>query len=430
MKPNSYHAVLESCVLFLAALLIALAAGAQTPQAPIYKFKNPVLISGTGGQVNAVYRFPNVLTAGSGANMDALVKIQNKVGNITLVNIDRTADGYNEAFQPEFSVGASSNAYFDFQITFVLANTSTSASQPMVDVSALDVDGLDTLGYTLKEFNRVDMSGGVCSFNLMGSQLTISQTGGAFDGRNFTGILFGALVDTLAKEVMFSVSNTNVNSFTFRAGANNLFPAAMSRYASLYFKRFNYPQNVILSVRSLASFSGVSADNGRNLKWSLTDGNNATSVVLEKSFTGNSFLAVSEFRVNMDGNSQKELSYFDSKNAESLVYYRLKIIAKDGKVQYSNTLRFDSEKNDLSELAVYPSLVQSVTTLNYTSKEKQAAVIMVTDMSGRTVKQQNVLLQEGSNSIQVSGFDQYRKGNYFVSVISASQKSSKQIVVR
>jgi hypothetical protein len=84
----------------------------------------------------------------------------------------------------------------------------------------------------------------------------------------------------------------------------------------------------------------------------------------------------------------------------------------------------------VSQLAVYPSLVQSATTVNYTSKEKQAAVIMVTDMSGRTVKQQDVLLQEGTNSIQVKGFDQYRKGNYIVSVISAGQKSAKQIVVR
>src|SRR5580765_5291938 len=98
MKANRTIAVLEAILLVLA-LLTAIIVGAQAT-APLYKFKNPTLISGTGGQINAVYRFPGVKT--TGGNLDALVKIQNKVGNITLDNIDRTADGYAEAFQPQY----------------------------------------------------------------------------------------------------------------------------------------------------------------------------------------------------------------------------------------------------------------------------------------------------------------------------------------
>jgi|GEM_PF-661178 len=425
MKANRTIAVLEAILLVLA-LLTAIIVGAQAT-APLYKFKNPVLISGTGGQLNAVYRFPGVKT--TGGNVDALVKIQNKVGNITLDNIDRTADGYSEAFQPQYTMGANSTGYFEFLITFVIGGTSTPVNQPAVDVSGLDIDGYDTLGYTLKEFNRVDMGGGICSFNLMGSQLVLSHPGTAFDGNNFTGVLFGALVDTLAKEVMFSVQNANVTSFIYRVGSNNGFPAAMSRYASLYFKKFNYPQNVILAVRNLASFSGSAANNGKNLKWTLTEGNDAATIVLEKSLTGSSFLYFNEFQ-NVAGTSQKEFSYIDNNDANGLAYYRLKIITKTGKIEYSNILRLGSEKNNANQLAVYPSLVQSATTVSYTSNEKTAAVIMVSDMSGRTVKQQNVLLEKGTNSIQVSGFEQYRKGNYVVTVAAAGQKSAKQIVVQ
>jgi len=426
MKTDRTLLLLEAIVLVLA-LLITIVVGAQPP---IFKFKNPTLVSGTAGQVNAVYRFPNVKTSGSGTNADALVKITNKVGNITLVNIDRTADGYSEAFQPEYQIGASSNAYMDFQITFVQTGTNTPMSQPVVELSALDIDGLDTLGYTLKEFNRIDAGGGVCSFNLMNSQLTIYQTGTAFEGDNFTGILFGALVDTLAKEVMYSVSNVNVTSMTFRAGANNLFPAAMSRYASVYFKKFNYPQGVVLAARNLSSFSGSSVNNKRNLKWTLTEGNDAAGIVLEKSANGTSFQTLAEFRANFEDKSTNEFSYSDSKDFDETAYYRLAIFNKEGKVQYSNVLHFAAEKNTMDQLAVYPSMVQSATTINYTSKERQSAVIMVTDLSGRTVKQQNVLLQEGTNSIQVSGFDQYRKGNYIVSVATGTQRTAKQIVVQ
>ncbi|MDP4261935.1 MAG: T9SS type A sorting domain-containing protein [Bacteroidota bacterium] len=418
MKTNS---ILAGALFFL---ILFFSVGARS-QAPIYKFKTPTLISGTGGQVNAVYRFPNVNTG-----VDALVKIQNKVGTITLQNIDRTIDGYDEAFQPEYKIGSASNSYFEFLITFVLAGTNTPVLQPMVDVSALDIDGSTAGALTLKEFNRVDMGGGVCTFNTLGSQLTISQNGTAFDGTNLTGILFGALVDTAAKEVMFSVSNVNVTSFIYRAGANSLLNGQSTRYASLYFKKFNYPQGAVLSVSNLSSFSGVAADSKAKLKWTLTGGNTANNIVLEKSNTGNTFQEIAEFWVNLNGNTQKDFSYADDKGTDGPVYYRLKITSSDGKIQYSNILHFQNQESAVNTLAVYPSLVQSATTINYSSQEKQNAVIFVTDMNGRQVKQQNVLLQEGTNSIQLSGFDRFSKGNYIISVNTARQKSAKQIIVQ
>ncbi|MBS1655842.1 MAG: hypothetical protein JSU05_13405, partial [Bacteroidetes bacterium] len=96
-------------------------------QAPKFSFQNPTLVSGTDKQVNAVYRFPSVITG-----VDALVTIQGITGNISLRNIDRTADGYGEAFQPEYKIGGLSNAYIDFLITFVQAGTNTSLDQPLV----------------------------------------------------------------------------------------------------------------------------------------------------------------------------------------------------------------------------------------------------------------------------------------------------------
>jgi hypothetical protein len=425
MKANFTLAAVKNYALLFVILFIT--ATVQS-QAPIYKFKSPTLISGTGGQLNAVYRFSNVKTGGT--NVDALVKIQGISAGISLQNIDRTIDGYDEAFQPEYKISGLTNAYIEFLITFVDAGTNTPTSQPAVDVSALDIDGSTTAGLPLKEFNWVDMGGGVCTFNSLGSQLTLSQVGTSFHGDNFTGILFGALVDTSAKEVMFSVTHVNVTSFTYRVGSNNLANGNSTRYASLYFKKFNYPQGSVLSVSNLSSFSGSSADDKAKLKWTLTEGNNAGNVVLEKSLTGSSFQPVAEFWVNINGSAQRDFSYSDNKGAETSVYYRLKITSTEGKVQYSNILHFRSQQSAVNPLAVYPSLVQSATTVNYTSVVKQNAVIFVTDMSGRTVKQQNVLLQEGTNSIQVDGFDHFRKGNYIVSVSTAQQKFAKQIVVQ
>ncbi|HEY6505250.1 MAG TPA: T9SS type A sorting domain-containing protein [Chitinophagaceae bacterium] len=428
MKSNCTYAALKSLTLLFLIILITEAAQSQ---APIYRFRNPTLTTGnnTAGNLNAIYRFSNVKTTG-GPNIDALVTIVAKVGSISLQNIDRTADGYDEAFQPEYRIGNAGTGYFEFLITFVQSGTSTPAPQPLVELSGLDIDGSTSGGQALKEFNTIDMGGGICTFNTLGSELTLSQIGTAFDGSNFTGFLYGSLVDTAAKEVMFSVSNVNVTSFRFRAGATSTINGSNTRYASLYFMRFNYPQGAVLSVSNLYSFSGTDANGKTKLKWTLTEGNTANRIVLEKSNTGNAFQPVAEFFANEGGNTARDFNYTDNKGTEGTVYYRLKIAGMDGKIQYSNTLRFAAKQPGENALAVYPSLVQATTTISYNSPVQENAMVFVTDMSGRVVKKQNVLLQQGTNSILVTGFDQFRKGNYIVAVNTAEQRIAKQIIVQ
>lgn len=84
------------------------------------------------------------------------------------------------------------------------------------------------------------MGGGSYEFNTYDSEITLSQAGTAISGNNYTGTLFGALVDTTAKQVMFSVTNTNVGTMTYRVGSDNQTSSTSTRYASLYYKKFTY----------------------------------------------------------------------------------------------------------------------------------------------------------------------------------------------
>jgi hypothetical protein len=55
---------------------------------------------------------------------------------------------------------------------------------------------------------------------------------------------------------------------------------------------------------------------------------------------------------------------------------------------------------------------------------------MVADMNGRMVKQLNVLLQQGTNNVALSGFDQFQKGQYIVSISTREQRSAAQVIVQ
>lgn len=414
------------CVERLSLLILALALqGISYAQPPIYSFKNPVLVSGVSGQVNAVYRFPNVYTG-----LDARVKIVAKTGGISLVSIDRTLDGYAEAFQPEYQMNANSNGYFEFQVTFVKAGTTTPMEQLTVDVSGLDIDGTIYGGKSLREFNRIDMKGGICHFDLNYNEIAVTEIGDAFEATNVTGNLYGTLVDTAASAVMYSVRSYYVDTFYYRVGSYNQMAYGMSRYASLYFKRFTYPNQGVLSTTNLESFTGLDQDNSIRLQWSLTVGNSATSVVLEKQVGEEAFSDLVQYWVNMEGNTQRAFTYTDGRTEGKAVGYRLRITDASGKVGYSNILYFRNRRDANGMMTIYPTITSEAVTVNYSAIARENATILVLDMSGRVMKKESVLLQKGNNSFRVGGFDRYRSGAYVLVMQTPSGNISQQLIVQ
>ena len=95
---------------------------------------------------------------------------------------------------------------------------------------------------------------------------------------------------------------------------------------------------------ALVSFQGNDADDKFRLQWTMAEGNKATSVLIEKSYTGDNYQYVADFWVNLDGNSITNLKYSDAKKGNKTVYYRLKITDEDGLVQYSKVIYFSERK--------------------------------------------------------------------------------------
>lgn len=115
------------------------------------KFVNLVHEGGTDKQVGAIYRAKSVYT-----NIDALVRIDSLVNNATIVDIDQTNVGFNEAFQPRIQSGGTGVSYAVFTIRFVKANSNTIEFLGLFTATNLDLDGNNNL----KEFCEFDLGGG------------------------------------------------------------------------------------------------------------------------------------------------------------------------------------------------------------------------------------------------------------------------------
>ena len=102
-------------------------------------FASPTLISGTSGQVDAVYRYENIITV-NGVTLDALVTITQRV-NAGLQTLDKDNAASLNRFEPEISATAAGEGYFNFEFLFVADDTITPVMIGNFYLTGIDVDG-------------------------------------------------------------------------------------------------------------------------------------------------------------------------------------------------------------------------------------------------------------------------------------------------
>ena len=132
-----------------------------------------------------------------------------------------------------------------------------------------------------------------------------------------------------------------------------------------------------------------------NLIWSLIANNDINTVVIEKATSPNSFKSI--------GETNKSQIHFTDNNFTTTSYYRLKLVSFTGAVQYSNTvvIRGGTAATDNS-FKVYPSVISSTATVSVNAVKGQQATLQLVDLNGRTISQQNLNLQQGSNNLSIN----------------------------
>jgi hypothetical protein len=419
MKPVFTQNVFFKAISSLLLCICSLAAFAQ----PEYDFRNPSLKTGSPLQINAVYLFTNVKPG-----IDAQVTIIDLTGGVTLSDLDEPTTGYPEAFQPGINVPAGASGYAEFRVRFVVSGSGTAATQSVVNVSCIDIDGnsdYDGLGNRLQEFDQVNMGYGSYYSAWLGvNELLLTTSGSWVNGCNMAGLEYPGR-DTTAKQVMFTTTNTSLSSFTIRVGANNYSTINTTRQRSVYFKSFVYP-NPLLSASCLLSFDGKRADNKTELNWELGNCQLLDKAVIERSADGRNFTPIGEVWSDRSASGTVKGKYYDSYNTSGNIYYRLKLVYAAGTTEYSSVLRFRSEKTGDNTLKIYPNAIASQTTIDIVSDSKQNASFQLTDYNGRVVFQKALQLQAGANVIPVTGLGSLTAGQYVATVrLNGSMLSQK-----
>lgn len=373
----------------------------------LYNFSfnsTPVLVSGTNLAVGAKYQFLNVANS-----TQAIVTIMSATGGATVIMIDDNSLTMPEAFSPQVRIPANSTGMVEFKIEFFTGISNNPRIIDTLRATAMDIDGNNNL----HEMDALNMGGGVLSYLSNTLEINVTQAGTEFLATNVAGNEYSG-VDTSAKEVMFTVTNTAISSFTYKAGANNQASSAVTRQKGIYFKGFNY---LIMPVKYL-SFDAVVNGESVLLKWITAQELNHSHFEVERSFDMNSYntagLVLDGFTTNGSGKSYQFKDNSAQLKGRSMVYYRLKQVDIDGKATYSKILAVRLQAKSDVAMQVSPNPFTEDVTIRFAATENGTAQMRITNLSGQTMLSKQSTITKGYNNIKIESLSGLAAGMYMV----------------
>lgn len=173
---------------------------------------------------------------------------------------------------------------------------------------------------------------------------------------------------------------------------------------------------------SLTHFDATLSANDALLNWSTASENNSSLFDIERSLNGSNFVSIA--KVKASGNTNEMTNYhFDDVNAASLftqsntIYYRLKMVDKDGSFTYSDIAMVNRKLNALGTVNVYPNPFNNELNITMNSLKDATAKIEVVDIQGRIVLTKSANVFKGDNKITVSELSNLNSGIYFVNMV-------------
>ncbi len=187
--------------------------------------------------------------------------------------------------------------------------------------------------------------------------------------------------------------------------------------------------NVTVLPTTLTSFTGSLSKNDVQLYWQTATEINAGYYAIERSIDGASFKGMGN--VSALGNSTiRQLYNYTDNNAAKLnadiLYYRLKMVDKDGRFAYSNTIKIKLADASTS-LSVYPNPVRSKAAIAFSAAIAGKYSVDVTDLNGKLIRRLHGVSAIGANNVvvDVSGL---AGGTYLITVTNNGNKESLKMV--
>ncbi|MES2778179.1 MAG: T9SS type A sorting domain-containing protein [Bacteroidota bacterium] len=166
---------------------------------------------------------------------------------------------------------------------------------------------------------------------------------------------------------------------------------------------------------TLSSFKAVRRSEDASLEWTTASEQNTQQFSVERSTDSRVFSSIGT--VAAAGNSNSAINYqFTDRNITSLgvklLYYRLKMVDKDGLYKYSPIATVNISKTG-AVITLYPNPVKDIATLSVNAEKQETVQYTIIAANGKQVQTGRYLFTQGNNLFNVN-VAQLPAGNYYL----------------
>lgn len=170
------------------------------------------------------------------------------------------------------------------------------------------------------------------------------------------------------------------------------------------FSSFYVGSNALTTLPlKLISFTAKPVNNNAVLQWTVNSTDKAANYSIERSYSNSAFETIGNASAK-ENTDQASFTFtdFGAGNNGSKIYYRIKALETNGTISYSNTVSVTFSQVTEPGINIYPNPVRNTVLITVNSINDEPAQLKVVDNTGRTVKQQAVVLKKGVNTFEVN----------------------------
>ncbi len=191
-----------------------------------------------------------------------------------------------------------------------------------------------------------------------------------------------------------------------------------------------YGQNSVPLPVTLLSFNGRYAyASDVQLNWITTNEINMHSYFIERSIDGVNFTDIGTLSAKGQGSNRSDYTFTDRNPGQYLLYYRLRLLDKNGDIAYTKTITLGGMNGLKSYIAPNPVRRGMDAQLVLKSAGNYPVSIQIYNISGQLVSTEGRILRAGRNEIKISTRN-LAAGTYVLTVLQNGTKENYRMLVQ
>ncbi len=178
----------------------------------------------------------------------------------------------------------------------------------------------------------------------------------------------------------------------------------------------------------LTGLKGAYSNGVAKLTWGTEQESNSSHFEIERSNDGNNFTMLG--KVAAAGNSSKAVAYNfnDVKVNAGTNYYRLRMVDKDGRFEYSNIVALNVNIKGFFVTSIYPSPFADKVSVSISSENAATGTVRLMDNTGKVLARQNSQIRKGITTISLDNLGSLAKGFYIIEVQSGETVVTQKLM--